>query len=132
MTRTALIALATLMAAIPAGPAAAQSVNGGVLDIFGDDECPTNSNGEEIYVCRRLPETERFRIPRNLRETEIAPRNESWAVRQEEALRVGEFGTGSCSAVGAGGGTGCFVRAARQSKAESRARREAEVDLPLE
>lgn len=133
MTRTALIALAALagIATIPA-PASAQTVRGGVLDIFGDDKCPTNSDGEEIYVCRRLPEGERFRIPQKLRDPEIAPSKESWAVRQEDALRVGDFGTGSCSTVGAGGGTGCFVRAARASKADSRARREAETDLPLE
>jgi hypothetical protein len=114
-------------------PAAAQAqAQNGVLLIYGDDKCPTNENGEEIVICRRLDESERFRIPQTLREQPGRPQaTESWAVRSEAALGAGATGTGSCSTVGAGGSTGCFVRQATQSRREARARKKEETDLPL-
>ena len=127
------ITLATLVAAplLWAAPALAQSSQPGVLLIYGQDKCPTNTNGEEIVVCRRLDESERFRIPKDLREGEVKPQNESWAVRQKDALNTGGTGIGSCSAVGPGGGIGCFGQAAAQSRAENRKRKEERENLPL-
>lgn len=130
------IALFAAVAIAPfSAPGTAQAQNAaqnGVLVIYGEDKCPTNSNGEEVVICRRLDESERFRIPKTLREQPGPPQQtESWAVRSQGALEEGAFGTGSCSTVGAGGGTGCFVRQARQAKAESNARREAQNNLPL-
>jgi len=130
------IVIAGALAAIPMlMPVAAQAQNAaqnGVLVIYGNDKCPTNSNGEEIVVCKRLDEAERYRIPTNLREQGGPPqKTESWAVRSEDALTSGNFGTGSCSTTGAGGGTGCFVRQATAARAETRARKKAETNLPL-
>jgi len=130
------IVIAGALAAIPMlMPVAAQAQNAaqnGVLVIYGNDKCPTNSNGEEIVVCKRLDEAERYRIPTNLREQGGPPqKTESWAVRSEDALTSGNFGTGSCSTTGAGGGTGCFVRQATAARAEARARKKAETNLPL-
>lgn len=126
--KTTLIALAGALAACGvAAPAQAQDapVNG-VLTIFGEDPCPRDT------ICVRAPEEERFRIPKTIREqTQITPRNESWAVRQESVLQEGQFGTGSCSTVGAGGQTGCFVRDAARATAEARARQERANSLPL-
>jgi hypothetical protein len=126
------VTIAALVAAplLWAAPAFAQN-SGGVLVIYGNDKCPTNDNGEEIVVCQRLDESERFRIPRDLREVEITPNKESWAVRQQSALTVGATGTNSCSTVGANGASGCFVQAARAAKAERKATKEAEAELPL-
>lgn len=108
-------------------PALAQNAaQNGVLYIYGNDRCPTNADGEEIVVCVRKSEAERFRIPQELRELEITPENRSWAVRQEETLRAGDSGIGSCSAVGIGGATGCFGQAATINKVDRRARREAQ------
>ena len=116
-------------------PTAAQAQNAaqnGVLVIYGQDKCPTNENGDEIVVCRRLDESERFRIPQTLRDQAGRPQQtESWANRSADALDAGRTGTGSCTAVGANGSTGCFVRNATRSRAESRARREEATDLPL-
>ncbi|WP_294334484.1 hypothetical protein [uncultured Sphingomonas sp.] len=131
------IAIITAAAAAPlfaAAPAHAQNaVQNGVLIIYGNDKCPTNKNGEEIVVCQRLDEGERFRIPKNIRDT--TPTNpqkgEAWAVRSQDALAAGAFGTGSCSTVGAGGGTGCFVKQATAARAERRAMKKAETELPL-
>lgn len=126
ITMAALVAMPLVWAM----PAAAQQTSG-VLLIYGKDKCPTNNDGEEIVVCQRLDESERFRIPKDLRNAQVAPQKESWAVRQQEALSTGGTGTGSCSAVGASGSTGCFVRQATAARAETRKRKKEETDLPL-
>lgn len=133
LKRIAILATAAAAPFVLPGVAQAQNAaQNGVLVIYGNDKCPTNENGDEIVVCQRLDEAERFRIPRTLREQPGPPqKTESWAVRSEQALEAGATGIGSCSTVGPGGQTGCFVRQARQAKAESRARREAEENLPL-
>ncbi|MBO9499158.1 MAG: hypothetical protein J7483_06855 [Novosphingobium sp.] len=130
MLKTILTAAAIAAPMLWAAPAMAQS-NDGILVVYGNDKCPTNTDGEEIVVCRRLDESERFRIPKDLRATAIAPRNESWATRSRDALTVGGTGTGSCSAVGAGGFTGCFVQQARAAKAERKQRNNEADFLPL-
>ncbi|AJP73347.1 hypothetical protein [Sphingomonas hengshuiensis] len=124
-------ALAVAPLLVPAAQAQNAAQNG-VLLIYGNDKCPTNDNGEEIVVCQRLDETERFRIPKTLRDQAGRPQaTESWAVRSQDALTSGQTGTGSCSTVGAGGQTGCFVRNATRAKADAKARKKAETDLPL-
>lgn len=131
------IAIITAAAAAPLfapGAAHAQNaVQNGVLIIYGNDKCPTNKNGEEIVVCQRLDEGERFRIPKNIRDnTPSSPQQgEAWAVRSQDALTTGNFGTGSCNTIGANGGTGCFVQRATAARAERRAQKKAETDLPL-
>ncbi|AQR75007.1 hypothetical protein [Sphingomonas sp. LM7] len=130
-----IVIVAGLAAAPLLMPVAAQAQNAaqnGVLLIYGNDKCPTNDNGEEIVVCQRLDEAERFRIPQTLRDQTGRPQaTESWAVRSEDALDAGRMGTGSCSTVGASGSTGCFVRNATRARAESNARRDEQTDLPL-
>jgi hypothetical protein len=125
-----IVALPMLM---PATAQAQNAAQNGVLVIYGNDKCPTNDNGDEIVVCQRLDEAERFRIPKNLRDDKAGTpqQTESWAVRSQGALGAGATGTGSCSAVGASGSTGCFVKRATQARAESRARKQEQTDLPL-
>lgn len=123
------------LAAAPLPMPAAHAQNAaqnGVLVIYGDDKCPTNDNGEEIVVCQRLDEAERFRIPQTLREQPGRPQaTESWAVRSQDALTTGRTGVGSCSTVGAGGGIGCATRNISRGKAEARARQAEAANLPL-
>ena len=52
-------------AAAPIYPSADPRVN--QLIIYGDDPCPQSTN-EEIIVCARLPENDRYRIPPNVRD----------------------------------------------------------------
>jgi hypothetical protein len=124
----AIVALPLLAIGLPT--AAQNAPQDGVLVIYGDDKCPTNADGDEIVVCVRRPAEERFRIPKDLRDQEVKRENESWAVRQEDTLSVGNTGIGSCSTVGPGGGIGCSAQAIRAGKAEARQRKEAEKVLP--
>jgi hypothetical protein len=110
----------TAAAAGPAAPAAAQErVN--QLIVYGNDPCP-QSTDEEIIVCARRPESDRYRIPEDLRGNPNDPGNQAWTNRATELQYVGRAGTGSCSPVGPGGMTGCYsdmVRAARNERAGS-------------
>ena len=114
---------AALAATALAVPAFAQSADR-VLVIYGTDKCPTNAAGEEIYVCARRPDSERYRIPKELRTPiEITPQNRSWAMRANETMSAGAAtGIGSCSNVGPGAWTGCWaqqMRAAREERREN-------------
>lgn len=118
-------AAATLFAALLASgaalPARAQNAaQNGVLVIYGTQKCPTTESGEEIVVCVRRNASEQFRIPKELREMEITPENESWAVRAQGVDAAGASGIGSCSTVGAGGATGCFAQQANQYRANKK------------
>ncbi len=133
MIRTALAAVAFAgTAALAPLPAAAQSLP--KLVIYGDQKCPTDASGNEIIVCERRSQEEQFRIPKELRELEITPQNEGWAARAAANDDVGATGTGSCSNVGAGGSTGCFLQQSRNNKATNKARkadqRQVERSLP--
>jgi len=132
MTKTILLGLTLAAAplAMPLPALAQNAAQNGVLVIYGDDKCPTNADGDEVVICVRRPAEERFRIPKELRDQEVTPQNESWAVRQQGALSAGETGIGSCSTVGAGGGIGCSSREIQAGKAEADARKRAEKVLP--
>lgn len=110
-------------------PAPAQRMER-VLVIFGDDKCPTDSSGDEIVVCARRPESERYRIPKEVRPRTQSPQSQSWAVRSQSALSTGRTGTDSCSAVGAGGWTGCWAEQMRAAKAEAKQKAADERDVP--
>ena len=86
--------------------AAGDKVN--VLDVYGEDPCP-QSTTEEIVVCRRLDEEDRYRIPESLRGSD-SPTNEAWASRVRSFESVGDFGPLSCTPVGAGGELGCTAQ----------------------
>jgi hypothetical protein len=121
-----LVALTALSAPLPA---LAQSSDR-VLVIFGKDKCPTDSTGNEIVVCSRRPEAERYRIPKELRTSAPSPENQSWAARSSSTLSTGRTGTGSCSAVGAGGWTGCYLQEFRKAREEARANAAEQRKIP--
>jgi hypothetical protein len=90
----------------------------GVLTLFGNERCPTDSDGNEIVVCVRRGAAEQFRVPKELRELQVTPENQSWAAKAQASLDggVGVDSVGSCSAVGAGGQSGCAVAQSRANK----------------
>jgi len=99
-------------------PAAAAPERIKQVIVYGDDPCP-KGEGDEIVVCARQSEGERYRIPEQLRREEPgSTRNEAWTSRVRSIEYVGQSGTQSCSPVGGGGFTGCFAQIVKQAKAE--------------
>lgn len=115
------LAVAALLVS-PAGaqdeaPATAATERINQLIVYGDDPCPA-STSEEITVCARKPESERYRIPENLRDDPLDRRNETWTARATELQYVGRSGVGSCSPAGPGGMIGCYDKLVREARAE--------------
>ena len=109
--------------AVPEGPAEVSRsapVNG-VITLFGNERCPTNADGAEVVVCVRGNPSEQFRIPKDVRNLQITPENQSWAVKAQGLVNDSTVagGVGSCSTVGAGGQSGCFLQQAQQNKREN-------------
>ena len=125
-----LAALLSVAAAIPSIAFAEDApARQSTLVVFGNDPCPTSGADNEVVVCARRPEEERYRIPRRIRERQ--PLETSWASRVEgldEESRP--MRPNSCSAVGSNGFTGCTSQMIRQWYAERRARRAEEASTP--
>ena len=125
-TQTRLVSLALAAAALGGeAPAAAQDgppERQITLVIYGEDRCPELTE-DEIVVCARRPEEERYRIPPRLRRGS-QPAEQAWTSRVElldEASR--ELRPNSCSVVGSFGFTGCTQQMIRQWLADRRGRR---------
>lgn len=115
--------IAAATAALSAGflvsaPAMAQDAGERVnqLIIYGDDPCP-QSSGDEITVCARKAEGERYRIPEPLRAAPSA-KNDAWNNKVLAYETIGRQGTLSCSPVGPGGSTGCLNQLISKAYAE--------------
>ena len=106
--------------AFAAQPAAETQEKISRLIVYGSDPCPKGSD-DEIVVCARRPDSERYRIPENLREPAPGPEGDSWAVRAEALEYVGRSGIQSCSPNGPGGFTGCWEQMMRAARQERRA-----------
>lgn len=116
-----ILAAAAAAAAIPfaSAPAAAQQLDVKInqLIVYGDEACP-QSTQDQINICARKPEADRFRIPEELRGGADDRASQSWAERARSLEYVGASGIGSCSPVGAGGTIGCFNQLVRQAREE--------------
>lgn len=121
MIRTASIAAIALFASASAlaqeGPVDRGPDRINQVTVYGDDPCPA-ATGDEIVVCGRLDEGERYRIPEALRGNPNDPARESWTARVRSIERIGRFGTDSCSPVGLGGFTGCVNQLVENAYAE--------------
>ncbi len=126
MTRLPLAALfmATSLFALPAAAqeadtSAAEKIN--QVIVYGNDQCAPSA-ADEIVVCNRLPEQDRYRVPQLFRGGDpLDPRNQAWLNRVTTMERVGRFGTDSCSPVGLGGFTGCTQALVAGARAEEQA-----------
>lgn len=121
MNKFLLSAAALSGAGLLAFPAQAQDQPGdrvNQLVIYGDDPCP-QSSAEEIVVCARKEEGERYRIPETLRGGGLGDaKNQAWSERVKSYEYVGASGTNSCSPTGPGGFTGCTQKLLSQAYAE--------------
>lgn len=111
-----------------ATPAMAQDASGPAekvtqVIVFGDDSCKS-ADADEIVVCSRLPEGDRYRVPEIFRSNPLDRRNDAWTNRVVAVERIGRFGTDSCSPSGLGGFTGCvgqlIQNAALEREADSK------------
>lgn len=90
------------------------------LLVYGDDPCP-QSQGDDIVVCARKPEAERYRIPKKLREKPAVSGGPGWGSQvatMEQVQR--QTLPGSCSAIGSYGFSGCTAQMLQQWFAERR------------
>jgi len=128
MFRPLIFASALVSGAVAGGPAmatparsvpvaGAEKVN--MVIIYGEDKCPV-SKSDEITVCARKAESERYRIPEPFRDNPKGPQNEAWNNRVIAYERVGSTGAQSCSPVGAGGATGCLSQFIDRAYAEKK------------
>ena len=88
------------------------------LVVYGNDPCP-RSSADEIVVCARQPEDERYRIPKALRKKAYSEaRDGSWAGTAKMLEYVSRQGRpDSGSPVGSYGQTGCFRRFIEMNRA---------------
>lgn len=125
MFKASLLAAAAVTASLAAGlaaPAQAQDATGqkiAEIIVYGSDPCP-RSTDDQVVVCARKPESERYRIPERLRNGGSIQSRQAWAERARSFESVGRTGINSCSAVGPGGFTGCEQKIIDQARAERR------------
>jgi hypothetical protein len=118
----ALVAASGAAVTLVPAPAAAQQSQERIrrVIVYGRDPCPRAASGDEVVICGRRGESERYRIPEELRDTDDDdPESTSWATRAEALEYVGRTGIQSCSTVGPGGASGCWnelVRAWRRDR----------------
>ncbi len=93
------------------------------LVAFGEEKC-REPVGDEIVVCATAPEGDRYRIPVELRKSEIeVSAGGSWTSAVESLDELARaVRPDSCSVNGSGGFTGCSQAALRQWFAERRGR----------
>ncbi len=112
-------ALLAGFAALTPAPAAAQSQRIAEVIVYGNDPCP-RSTDDEVVVCARRPEADRYRIPERLRTSGTRQEREAWTNRARSLETVGRTGIMSCSPVGPAGHTGCLEQLIRQAQEEAR------------
>jgi hypothetical protein len=105
---------APIGAAEPASPPPSRITS---LIVYGNDPCPGGKDGE-IVVCARQPESERYRIPKELRAKRKQNHPaESWTARTRTMDEVSQKALpDSCSAVGSAGQSGCFRKFQQETR----------------
>jgi hypothetical protein len=110
-----------LLIAAMASPVAAQAISKPdpietykrkVVTVYGNDDCPVSSDPEEVVVCARRPEEERFRL-RDLGQPDPEDRLPPPA-QTERTGGVNDRETagmpGSCTTIGLNGAAGCMPK----------------------
>ena len=76
--------------------------------------CGPATDSDEVVVCGRRSEAERYRLP--IRPEGFDPKGTMQSVSRERhsLIQEGDDGIGSCSTSGPGGYTGCFHRSTKR------------------
>jgi hypothetical protein len=103
--------------------------------VYGSDPCPAGK-GDEIVVCAREPESERYRIPKRFRGKKVQPApGNAWANKvraSEDDSRRAAGLPDTCSAVGTGGQSGCFAQFQRQMYLQRQQQKQADATNPTD
>ena len=118
------------LAGLPLPAVAQQQSNIAEIIVYGNDPCP-RSTDDQVVVCARRPEAERYRLPEQYRPSGTRQQKEAWARKAKSIETVGATGINSCSPVGPGGFTGCLTQVIKQARQETRERSQ-EVAVPEE
>jgi hypothetical protein len=112
------VALATLsVPAIASEPPPERVI---ALVVYGDEPCPQGKD-DEIVVCARKPEAERYRIPKPLRDRPKPAGGGGWASQVAAMEQAGHaIMPGSCSVNGSYGFSGCTAAMLKKWFAEKR------------
>ena len=123
MTKLAIVAagagLIAGLAAVPQPSFAQAGSRVSEIIVYGNDPCP-RSTDDNVVVCARKPEGDRYRIPENLRSSGPRQTREAWANKARAFETVGATGINSCSPVGPSGFTGCMKQVIDQAVAENK------------
>lgn len=103
------------VAILPAPALAQQGNNVAEVIVYGNDPCP-RSTDDQVVVCARRPEADRYRIPEKLRPSGTRQQTEAWANKARVLETVGSTGINSCSPVGPAGYTGCLTQVIREAR----------------
>ena len=116
-----LLAFASVLPAFSPVPAAAQEEGGekvNLIIVYGEEACPPQKS-DEIVVCARKPEAERYRIPAPFRGGDPnSTINTAWSERARSFETVGQTGINSCSPIGINGASGCMAKLIHDAYAE--------------
>jgi hypothetical protein len=133
MTRLTITLAATAATAfglaLPSASALAQQNAIAEIIVYGTDPCP-RSTDDQVVVCARRPESERYRIPQKYRPSGPRQETEAWASKSRSIETVGATGINSCSPVGPGGHTGCLTQVIREAREQRR--QQVEESTPAE
>ena len=99
-------------------PAKAQADSVSEIIVYGSDPCP-RSTEDQVVVCARKPEAERYRLPEKYRPSGTRQQREAWTNKARALETVGSTGTNSCSPVGPGG---CLTQVIKQARTDNRER----------
>ncbi len=103
--------------AVTSTPAQGQNAVAEII-VYGNDPCP-RSTDDQVVVCARRPETERYRLPERYRPSGTRQERQSWATKARAIETVTANGINSCSPVGPGGHTGCLTQVINQARREA-------------
>ena len=122
----ALVGIAAGLAALPASATAQAQPRVNEIIVYGTDPCP-RSTDDEVVVCARKPESERYRIPEALRQGGSIQSRTAWAERARVFETVSDTGINSGSPVGPAGYTGCTIELINEAFRARRAQNKEET-----